>query len=513
MRAKVHDGSSSFELLIGAKTQPTGRRLHFHSVDELAKFLDALYVDPANHAELNSLRKSLLSESGDTRVRSSDQKVEWVRRFAQAFSRTGGVVLDVTPKTAGRGSGGAPAPVPEKPPPRPAPSLQAAPGRKPLTEFKVLEVTFVSAHAKLKDHRADWKNEGRRFATPEWRPGASHPVTHTKYSTVHLRLKILAGPADADPDYGELCGHGPLDYRGERSSISPGENVLLVKSKEMLGDCLEKRTHEVTWQLKLEKSGTLTGGRTGPHVLYCTYDVPRDDEAPGRMEDGVTLKRTDKAMECLEPIDSTVPIKIVQQLMSRFPTYSIRDQPDLDPALDHPAYRNYLGGAWPMLELNKGGECQAIVRVVMGILRQLGVPGQGRTLLVYADPKTPRKADFHVLGEGKGSGLSATEKTVDGEIWEAALTDKPVYAGEFYPPHQSTKSDGKLSPGFNSYEATMEFSEGGMTRYYAGGAGEKESIEGALGVFFCLVWKIDCEDPLFGAGIRVMEIIARYREA
>ena len=61
--------------------------------------------------------------------------------------------------------------------------------------------------------------------------------------------------------------------------------------------------------------------------------------------------------------------------------------------------------------VDESGECQAIVRLVRAILRQLGVPGEARTLLVWADPEVDggKKALAAYWDEDPSAGLSRTK--------------------------------------------------------------------------------------------------------
>jgi hypothetical protein len=97
-----------------------------------------------------------------------------------------------------------------------------------------------------------------------------------------------------------------------------------------------------------------------------------------------------------------------------------------------------------------------------------------------------------------------------GEYWKAALTDQLVEEGALYPESHSRRPDGSLSPGFNSYEACLRFAEGNRTTYYAGGAGEMESVQEVLGCFKQLVWMERVEDPDGLTFIKVREVLATY---
>jgi hypothetical protein len=155
----------------------------------------------------------------------------------------------------------------------------------------------------------------------------------------------------------------------------------------------------------------------------------------------------------------------------------------------------------------ESGECQAIVRLVRGILRQLGVPGEARALLVWADPEVEggRKAVTAYWDEDPSAGLSRT-KVVQGKRWIAALSDGAVEVGREYPASHTLGARGQPSPGLNRYEACLEFTHEGVTREYGGGAGVFRSREDVLRAFWGLVWVSAGPDD----GFRVEEIVTTY---
>lgn len=157
--------------------------------------------------------------------------------------------------------------------------------------------------------------------------------------------------------------------------------------------------------------------------------------------------------------------------------------------------------------VEESGECQAIVRLVRAILRQLGVPGEARTLLVWADPDVDggRKALAAYWDEDPSSGLSRS-RVVNGVRWIAALVDSPVEIGKEYPASHTIHDGGQPSPGINRYEACLEFTHDGVTRLYGGGAGIFRTRESVLRAFWGLIWV----SPAPNDGFKVEEIVARY---
>jgi hypothetical protein len=517
MRIRVSSGPLTYEFLVGDKAPAPNSRILFESVEDLARFLTDLCRDDAAKAQLTSLRRSLLSDSGDTTVRRHDHEQEYYRRFAQAFVRGGGIVVDLSPKVAARGGGGA-ADVVKPAPPKPAPPLRPAENKTPLTEFQVLEVSFITDHDKLKDYAKDWKNLGRRFPKPEWRPGVNSPISHTKYQPVTIQVKFRAGPPGGRTQYGVLAGKSEaswMSFASERLSIQAGERTLQLKCKAPIPPLVAKREHPIAWSLKLEEDGVVDGTTTGPHKIYCTYGTPMDDQASKRQEDGVTLKRMEAAVELAAEADTDVGHVLLERIMETCKRYTLAPSATIPSQYKHPHYKNFEGGAWAILQFRESGECQAIVRMLLGVLRQVGMPGEAEVQLVYAHPDAPRTPKVDPL-EGRGLGAVALKK---GTVWwEAALTDKPVVEGEVYPPGHTPMGGGKLSPGFNSYEAVLKYTDkrddgSPDTRYYAGGAGKKDSIEETLVTCFRqLVWIERCPHPVYKSGYKVQKIVETYGE-
>jgi hypothetical protein len=372
----------------------------------------------------------------------------------------------------------------------------------------VLEaVSFRSSHGLLKACSGDvgWENAGEPCPAPEWTAPHVGPVSHTLGEKVRIAL-ILEAPDRAEDE-------GPLDIHGdgpEGLSFSPldaapaaGREVD-VGSRRPLARRIDKRRFAVRWS-----SGdgeTVTPGRT-VNTLYTTLGRPLDDKQDIWPEDGVTLKRMDRAVEWVRTIHTLEPHAIVRALMGKFPFYALHPSPKVPRRYHHPTYFNEAGGAWPMSDyVGESGECQAIVRLVRAVLRQLGVPGEARAVVVWGDPevnggKTALSAD---LEDDPTAGLRRT-KLVDGRRWTAALVDSPVEVGKTYPASHTPQRGGP-SPGLNRFEACLEFTHGGKTLDYGGGAGVFPGREEVLRGFWGLVWASAAPHH----GFRVEEIVAQY---
>jgi hypothetical protein len=273
---------------------------------------------------------------------------------------------------------------------------------------------------------------------------------------------------------------------------------------------LARRVARVPFNVRWSEEG---GARVSPprtaNVLYTTMNRPRDDQQGLWPEDGVTLRRMDRAVSWVAPLATLRPHAIVRALMEKFPFYSLHPSPKVPRKYHHPTYFNDEGGAWPMSDyVDESGECQAIVRLVRGILRQVGVPGEARAVLVWGDPDVEggKKALSAYWDERPDAGLDRVKVRND-SIWVAALVDMPVEVGKTYPAPHTPRRDGP-SPGLNRFEACLEFSDGRRTVDYGGGAGIYRDREEVLRGFWGLVWV----SPAPHHGFRVEEIVTQYRE-
>lgn len=178
---------------------------------------------------------------------------------------------------------------------------------------------------------------------------------------------------------------------------------------------------------------------------------------------------------------------IVEHLFGKFDGYVLgfdHLHPDDQKYLkNHPAEKNTLkkagfaayrktdqGGAWPLAEhADWGGECQAIVRLIRGMLKQVGCPGQAEPKYVNADARNPYKARIRDRGT-RCSGPDADKSY--------ALVDVPVKVGGLY--------DKKDRVGWNNYEAYLKFTHNKKVGWFGGGVGKLPEGKDPLHVFYGL---------------------------
>jgi hypothetical protein len=383
---------------------------------------------------------------------------------------------------------------------------------EPVTTFKVLSLAFRSDHEKLKDNDKDWTKSGALFPKPEWTDGEpqAYPVSHTMESAIEVELEVEMGPEYASPGKAKLTGAGAdfLNFEAEVEA-KPGKSKHKVKAKASLPRKIQRLDgQKVAWQLAPEGGAAVAGGNASGLTLFVTYDTPKDDMT-SKQEDGVTLKRMAKAVEWVAPMGTLEPHGIVAGLMKKFRYYVLYPSEKVPKEFKHPGYMNSVGGAWPMADYaSEYGECQAIVRITRGVLRQIGVPGDANIYVVWSDPTvdggaTAIEANWETASR---SGLD-TRKTEGGKTWAAALVDGAVVEGKEYPPSHAPMPDGNgSSPGLNRYEACLKFTAEGETKYYGGGAGIFASKEEVLKAFWGVIWVSWKSD----GGYRVEKIVQKY---
>jgi hypothetical protein len=324
---------------------------------------------------------------------------------------------------------------------------------------------------------------------------------------LRLALSLAPGRGGRIAELPAIHGAGP---EGLRLEPDGGEELaadqVAVASTRALPRRVDKLSLRVGWRAE---GGIALDPEASESVVYLTMDRPVEGDAKAEAEDGVTVKRMDRAVSWVAPLRSSRPHAIVRALMARFPNYTLRPSPKVPRRYHHPTYFNEVGGAWALSDYEaESAECQAIVRLVRGMLRQLGIPGEARTLAVWADPEIDdgRSAVTAFLEDDPSAGLDRT-KVVHGKRWLAALVDAPVEEGEVYPASHTVLRGRKTSPGFNRYEACLEFTHEGTTRDYGGGAGVFRSRAAVLRAFWGLVWVSATQ----GDSFRVEEIVARYQ--
>ncbi|WP_437962534.1 hypothetical protein WME76_45670 (plasmid) [Sorangium sp. So ce119] len=386
-----------------------------------------------------------------------------------------------------------------------SPQPEAAPDAAQSIALHSIE--FRSDHGLLKDCKGEsgWRNAGDPCPQPEWTSNAAAPLSISMGRSVVIRVGLESRGDASSAGPTSIRAVGPAGLTFESRSLAPGGGPLDLASSRTLARRIQKFTLNLSWSAG--GGAPVSPSRTS-NPVYVTMGRPQTDKQHIWQEDGVTLKRMDRAVSWIEPLNTLDPHEIVDGLLAKFPIYTLQPSPRVPRQYHHPTYLNSEGGAWAMSDyVQETGECQAIVRLVRGMLRQLGIPGRTRMIVVWGDPNVDggRRTLSADLEEHPWAGLDVT-RTVGDRVWRAALVDGPVEEGRTYPASHTRLPDGTLSPGLNRYEAALEFSHGGRTRYYAGGAGVFDSVEPILGVFWGLIWFSSAPND----GYRVEKIVATY---
>lgn len=380
----------------------------------------------------------------------------------------------------------------------------------PVITIQLNSLQFESDHGLLTDCglNGGWTRSQDPCTEPEWTPNSKSPVSHSMDEKVRLSLVVRGATGSAAPVAFTLQGVGPATLLFEKQNVPIQTEPVSIGfiSNQPIERKIQKLEFTTQWSTP-GRNATLESAQTTT-TMYVTMGRPVVTARSDYGEDGVTLRRMDRAMEWVAPLKTLDPHAIAAGLMKKFPGYELLPNPKVPKEYKHPTYFNREGGAWPMSEyVKESGECQAIVRLLRAIVWQLGIPGQAETIVVWADPNVENgvralSADWE---KNRASGLS-TVKMVDGQRWVASLVDSPVEEGQSYPASHTRLPGDTVSPGLNRYEACMKFTHAGVTKYYCGGAGVLASVETILHVFWGLIWVTRSPE----GGFRVEKIVQRY---
>jgi hypothetical protein len=389
----------------------------------------------------------------------------------------------------------------------------------PKIALKLLSIAFTSDHGMLTDHKADYKRGGRRFEAKdkhEWLASRTEvfPISVTRNTALALTAEFEL-PPDSPPGPGKITGDGGSAAKFESpASFAPGKLTVQFTGTGKLPNKVQKLNLTIAWQGQPQSGETLPAGSSGAHTLFITLDKPIDENKVP--EDGVTLKRMEKAVELVGATNSVDPHTIVGKLMGLFKGYTLVPNPKVPKQFGHPRYFNNVGGAWPAADfIAERAECQAIVRFIRGVIKQVGCPGTAETIVVWADPDVNQGKTVLEAPHATSGGLAGKSKIVGGERWFATLIDEAVNPADVgkkvFPPTQTIGPDGERSPGLNNFEACLKFTHGGVTKYYAGGVGVLQSADQVLRVFHALIWVRIVPRPSGDPGYMIMEIVQKYR--
>ena len=332
---------------------------------------------------------------------------------------------------------------------------------KPL-RVKIIQLTFKSDHALLKNWSTDWEDNGTQYTKPDWTPSRANPVSHTMNQEVRIELTLEMGPADADTGLGtgELVGKGPHNLEFRKSlSLKPGTVTVQLTSSRKLPKILEALKFKILWNI--EHSSTAVMPRTTTNDMFVTMGTPTCPSGRNWSASAITLKRMRHAIDVTARAPAPPePHKLVYSILQRWSTFNL----------------NII--YWNEWELANrpadGADCQTIVRYVESIKDMVGCPGVSEFVVVWAKVPTP------TIGESNPA-------------YSPHVMEPPQFYNNFVRTPDPTKSDWAAilvdgNGGYNNYEACLKFSYGGVMKYYAGGVDRFDNSNEVIRVFTTMSW-------------------------
>jgi hypothetical protein len=334
----------------------------------------------------------------------------------------------------------------------------------------VKSLLFTDAITDIKINDTDWTNTGLSIAaaTNHWDVKRSLPVVLISNNNkvkvnVELQVKGIAQTQSLNGEILSVSENFDLSIFSHfgNTLITSGNVTTSLESKAPLNNPPQKFDDvEIVWRLKAHsgtnREGTIQLGST-LHDYYIVYGPPIKSKDCFR-ESGATTKRLTAALEWIRSSHEIEPVKIVEKLFKRFSGYILNfeqldedmqkflnDHPDLKKKLfraGFPAYMNPDAGAWSLIEYEKySGECQSIVRLIAGIMHQVGFAGTLQIKYITANAPNHKNTIINDIGIGPG-GPDPSKKYF--------LVDDKVEVGDIY--------DFNGLIGFNKYEAYLKFS-------------------------------------------------------
>jgi hypothetical protein len=388
----------------------------------------------------------------------------------------------------------------QKPPVKceaPAPVCPEPPKPIKISFITIKQIKFLTDHGLMKDNTANYKDEGAVYPRTHWSNGGSVPISHSSYGDIRIEMTISVGPPGAVPESGNIdCKYEGEDFLyKEAVTFSPGEFTVVLANE--LQDEKNIGWNDMKLDWALEGISVPISPASTNHVVALTAGVPQGFND----DNGITYKRMYEATHLLRRYNPVRPHFIVSKLMGILKYYVLSPNPNVPDIYSHPTYYNSEGGAWPMMDYKRYyGECQAIVRFVGSVIKQVGVDGTAELVYVFAEPANPGVA---------------VESADANNYQGCALVDKEVQVGQVYPPNNTVLDDDSVSPGFNNYEACLKFTHGGSTKYYGGGTGGhgSDTAQQVILSFFALVryegaYYPDDLSPQRVIGFKIVEILA-----
>ena len=411
------------------------------------------------------------------------------------------------------------------------------------------------------DGKYEWRDVGSLYHHPDWRKGgAKNPVSYSMVKSLDssvrdpvgrdkgklpnrekMRIKIYlkVGGGTACPDRVLIRGRF-TNSKGKRLTLFRSGWINLKPSKtlrEIEMDCkyvLPKRImrgwFEVAWVIRSSKKSTNKAFprtrrfATTRNERLITFRPPI---LKGNKESGVTYRRMRRSVDWVGKVRDTDHRKIISNLFGKYNAYTLvtlkaeaggleikysnldddekkelKRKPKLLERLAKMGWSKYFGaaGAWAAADpqlVRWGAECQAICRLVIGMLNQLGSDADVELLYAWADFSDPNTAvqktrkDLDEDSKKAGRRIHA-EPTGPDPSRGYVMVDAPVRVGKIYiPPMKKNPADKKEearippgrdyrdsnSVGWNNFEAYARYRYKTLKgkkreRFYGGGVGE-----------------------------------------
>jgi len=346
-----------------------------------------------------------------------------------------------------------------------------------IDSAKTLEVAFTTDHKVLLNNETDLtcRTSPDPISNPHppvLYPGScwtfakrAHPVSHTGGQVLAGWALLEVNPPDAEEDFelhGEIDGAklddgsvGKIELQGSGGRTAPGRALVTFVSTRPLPKPVQEIGGDIRWKIVIPRRDALTleTGASWGHRIFVTLGFPESRKGNREANDrGITTKRMEESVKLVADTGTREPHAIARALHKKlaFKYALIRDKAISDPSVDHPRYFNVdRGGAWDLLNyIRSYGECQAEARAILAVMKQVGCPGRGRDVYVYADPSVDNGSTG--LADYTGEGTRLVDTGVAGHF--IALSDSPLSAGQRF----------SLRTYINAYEACLlfEFPEG-----------------------------------------------------
>ncbi|MFV1984100.1 MAG: hypothetical protein ACC657_11220 [Thiohalomonadales bacterium] len=295
-------------------------------------------------------------------------------------------------------------------------------------KIKLISIEYTSDHNLLKDNgdgeindnnkRIKWDKKGKDIPKPQWTSKKSYPISHSMDEYVELTIKLNVSTPNGRTIIADLIGKSKarsgngIFFKKNNYSFSPGTHIIKLKSNKKLER--KVRIWEAFIEWNIIQSRTSIFSKYTVTTIYITLGKPVVGNQP---EDGVTTVRLNKTINFFNnenrKISIETPTIILDQLFKIFETYTLGRlsvtnneyrliSSTLEPAIQKKIlsdkklsrllyendYSAYQDNAWPLIEFKDyGAECQAIVRLIIGMLHQLGCPGTQELRFVSANAR------------------------------------------------------------------------------------------------------------------------------